>query len=118
MASLYSRLNARRVGRGAGSGAPAGSGCSSAAGRRDCSSDGVDTRTGSPVLPSRSGTPHSLGVSHISLTKRAWPVRGLGLSGLRRKSFGGYAAGGEYGRLVVAVIVLVEVRLFLFVSLD
>jgi hypothetical protein len=31
----------------------------------------VDTRTGSPVLPSRSGTPHSLGVSHISLTERA-----------------------------------------------
>jgi hypothetical protein len=40
----------------------------------DCLSDGVDTCTGSPVLPSRSGTPHSLGVSHISLTKREKPV--------------------------------------------
>ena len=33
----------------------------------------MDTCTGSPVLPSQSGTPHSLGVSHISLTERAPP---------------------------------------------
>jgi hypothetical protein len=92
MASLYSRLNARRVGRGAGSGAPAGSACSPAAGRRGCSSDGVDTRTGSPVLPSRSGTPHSLRVAHISLTERgerclpltvtaSWLTTAAGLNG-------------------------------------
>src|SRR2546421_9488464 len=60
MASLYSGLNTRRVGRGAGS---ADEGL-------DWSSDGVDTRTGSPILPSRSGTPHSHGVSHNSLTER------------------------------------------------
>jgi len=59
-----------RGGRGAGSDAPARSARSAAAGRWGCSSDGVDTRTGSPVLPSRSGTPHSHGVSHISLSER------------------------------------------------
>jgi hypothetical protein len=40
----------------------------------------VDTRTGSPVLPSRSGTPHSLGVSHISLAERGLPTKVIVLS--------------------------------------
>ncbi len=39
-------------------------------------------------------------------------------SGPRCKSFGGLCGGVEYGRLMVAVIVLLEVELFLFVSLD
>ena len=52
MASLYSGVNARRVGRGAGSDSPTGRARLPPAGRRGCSSDGVDTRTGSPVLPS------------------------------------------------------------------
>jgi hypothetical protein len=63
---LYSGLNTRRDGRGAGS---AGSPDDRAAGPGCLSSDGVDTYTASPIT-ALSQPPHSHGVSHLSLAKR------------------------------------------------
>jgi hypothetical protein len=82
---LYSGVNARRVGRGAGSGSPAGGACSPGAGRRGCCSDGVDTCNRISGALSIKDPTLTRGVSHQSDREGKTAEAALQSSGLRRQ---------------------------------